>query len=235
METMFLVCAVVGGTLVVCQFLMILVGFAGHDADMHSGDVHVGDFHVGHAGGGEAHAGETHGGDSHADQAQHAAQHGSSASRGGRIAPSARGPAPSHGAADWFVRVLSFRTVVAAIALFGVTGKAARAAGFDEVTTLAIAVGSGIAAMYAVHGLMRGLKSLDTDRTMRIERAIGQAGTVYLSIPAHRTGMGKIQLTLQNRLDELEAVTAGEGLPGGAKVKVVGIVGPSTVEVEALT
>ena len=58
METMFLVCAVVGGTLVVCQFLMILVGFAGHDADMHSGDVHVGDFHVGHAGGGEAHAGE---------------------------------------------------------------------------------------------------------------------------------------------------------------------------------
>ncbi len=213
METMFLICAVVGGTLVVCQFLMVLVGFAGHGTDVHTGDVHVGDFQTGHFGG------DTHAGDSHADANQHSSHQGNSVSRG---------------AADWFFRVLSFRTVVAAVALFGMTGKAATSAGFDEVTTLALAIGAGIAAMYAVHGLMRGLKSLDTDRTMRIERALGQPGTVYLSIPARRTGMGKIQLTLQNRLDELEAVTAGEGLPGGAKVKVVGIIGPSTVEVEAL-
>jgi hypothetical protein len=213
METMFLVCAIVGGTLVVCQFLLVLVGFAGHGADVHTGDVHVGDFQTGHIGG-DAHAGA-----SHADANQHPAHQDDSATRG---------------AADWFFRVLSFRTVVAAVALFGMTGKAATSAGFDEVTTLALAIGAGIAAMYAVHGLMSGLKSLDTDRTVRIERALGQPGTVYLSIPARRTGMGKIQLTLQNRLDELEAVTAGEGLPGGAKVKVIGIVGPSTVEVEAL-
>jgi hypothetical protein len=148
--------------------------------------------------------------------------------------------APIHGsqslprAADWFFGVLSFRTVVAFVALFGVGGKAALGAGLDPVATLAIAIGSGVAAMYAVHGLMRGLKSLDTDRTMRIERAIGQPGTVYLSIPAHRSGSGKIQLTLQNRLDELEAVTAGERLPDGAKIKVVSIIGPGTVEVESL-
>jgi hypothetical protein len=230
MDTMFLVCAIVGGTIVVCQFLMTLVGFAGHDTDMHTGDVHVGDFHVDHIGG------ETHGGDAHADQLQHGTQPGHSGGRGtgGRLAPAPTSSSSSHGAANWFFSVLSFRTVVAAVALFGVGGKAALGAGFDSITTLVIATVSGIAAMFAVHGLMRGLKSLDTDRTMRIERAIGLPGTVYLSIPAHRSGSGKIQLTLQNRLDELEAVTAGERLPGGAKVKVVGIIGPGTVEVEAL-
>jgi hypothetical protein len=230
MEALFLVCAIVGGTLVVCQFLMTVIGFAGHGADLHSGDFHVGGFDSG-----AVHVGELHGGDTHGGESQHETQSGQPGSPvvTGHSAP-IHGSQPLHGAADWFFGVLSFRTVVAAVALFGVSGKASLAAGFDPVATLAIAIGSGVAAMYAVHGLMRGLKSLDTDRTMRIERAIGQPGTVYLSIPAHRSGSGKIQLTLQNRLDELEAVTAGERLPDGAKVKVVSIIGPGTVEVEAM-
>jgi hypothetical protein len=146
-----------------------------------------------------------------------------------------RGPSgPPHGAADWFFGVLSFRTIVAAIALFGVSGEAALSGGLNTSTTLVIAVASGIAAMYAVHGLMHGLKSLDVDRTVRIERAVGLPGTVYLSIPGHRAGSGKIHLTLQKRLDELDAVTAGERLANGTKVRVVGVVGPATVDVEPL-
>ncbi|HEV3418156.1 MAG TPA: hypothetical protein VG056_15125 [Pirellulales bacterium] len=235
METLFLVCAIVGGTLVVCQFLMTVIGFAGHGADLHGGDFHVGGFDAGAGHGGDLHGGELHGGDAHGGELQHESQNANSGSPGvaSHSAPT-HGSQPSHGAADWFFGVLSFRTVVAAVALFGVGGKAALAAGFDPVATLAIAIGAGLAAMYAVHGLMRGLKSLDTDRTMRIERAIGQPGTVYLSIPAHHSGSGKIQLTLQNRLDELEAVTAGDRLPDGAKIKVVSIIGPGTVEVEAM-
>jgi hypothetical protein len=240
METLFLACAIVGGTLVVCQFLLTLVGFGGHGGDFHSGDVHFGDVHVGELD--AAHVGDMHGGGLHGDQPHagsvaHEMQTASSASRGlgGHPAAVMRGPSgPSHGAADSFFGVLSFRTVVAAIALFGVSGEAALSGGLSTTTTLMIAVASGIAAMYAVHGLMRGLKSLDVDRTVRIERAVGLPGTVYLSIPGHRAGSGKIHLTLQKRLDELEAVTAGEPLADGTKVRVIGVVGPSTVEVEPL-
>jgi hypothetical protein len=234
METLFLACAIIGGTLVVCQFLLTLVGFGGHGGDLHAGDVHLGDVHVGDLD--AAHVGDLHGGDAHGG-GEHETQSTGSGSRGfgGRVAanlpPSSSAP---HGAADWFFGVVSFRTIVAAVALFGVSGKAALAAGVNPMPTLVIAVVSGIAAMYAVHGLMRGLKSLDTDRTVRIERAIGQPGTVYLSIPAHRSGSGKIHLTLQKRLDELEAVTAGERLADGAKVRVIGVVGPAIVEVEPL-
>jgi hypothetical protein len=229
METLFLACAIIGGTLVVCQFLMTLVGFGGHSGDMHAGDVHLGDVHVGDMD--AAHVGDLHGGAEHETQSTNS---GSRGFGGHPVATLQNSSSAPHGAADWFFGVLSFRTVVAAVALFGVSGKAALAAGVSPVPTLVLAVVSGIAAMYAVHGLMRGLKSLDTDRTVRIERAIGQPGTVYLSIPAHRSGSGKILLTLQKRLDELEAVTAGECLADGAKVRVIGVVGPAIVEVEPL-
>jgi hypothetical protein len=236
METLFLACAIVGGTLVVCQFLLTLVGFGGHGGDLHAGDVHFGDVHVGDMD--AAHVGDLHGGGLHGDQPHAGETHSTSSGGravGGQTAIVVRGPAGApHGAADWFFGVLSFRTVVAAIALFGVSGKAALGAGMSPVATLTIAVVSGIAAMYAVHGLMRGLRALDTDRTVRIERAIGQPGTVYLSIPANRSGSGKIHLTLQKRLDELEAVTAGDRLANGTKVRVIGVVGPATVEVEPL-
>ena len=66
MDTLFLIAAVVGGTILVCQFALTLLGL-GHDSgglghhmggDFH-GDAHVGgDFHGDHAGGSHADANE---------------------------------------------------------------------------------------------------------------------------------------------------------------------------------
>ena len=51
MATVYLVCAVIGGTLVVCQFLLTLLGIGGdHDigGDAGGADVHIADGHIGH-------------------------------------------------------------------------------------------------------------------------------------------------------------------------------------------
>ena len=48
MYTIFLVCAVVGGTVFVCQFVLTLVGIGAEDFDI-AGDVEVGDVDVGDA------------------------------------------------------------------------------------------------------------------------------------------------------------------------------------------
>ncbi len=219
METLFIGCAVVGGTLVVCQFLMTLLGIGGLGFETHGGDVHLGDLH-----GGEMHGGETHGEELHGDDHEsHTAGHGG------------KSLAPAEAGASWFVSMLSFRAVSAAVAFFGLTGAATLKGGATEATSLCVAVGSGFVAMYVVHSLMRGLQSLDTDGTIRIERAVGKPGTVLLSIPDHNSGSGKIQLKLQNRLIELEAMTANDPLPSGAKIVVVGIIGPDTVAVERMS
>ena len=87
--------------------------------------------------------------------------------------------------------------------------------------------------MFAVYWMMCGLQSVQTEGTVRLQRALGQHGNVYLRVPANHSGSGKIQFNLQNRTMEYLAVTSGAELPTGTKVVVVGIVNPTTLEVQA--
>jgi hypothetical protein len=80
---------------------------------------------------------------------------------------------------------------------------------------------------------MRGLIKLQSEGTIHIEGAVGQPGTVYLKIPGNKTGLGKVTLNLQNRTVEYQACTFQGDLPTGAKVVVVSVVSPDTVEVVA--
>ena len=88
--------------------------------------------------------------------------------------------------------------------------------------------------MYGVHWIMQAIGRLGEDGTVKVQRAIGQEATVYVPIPGAKSRAGKVQLKLQNRLVEYEAVTAGaEKLATGTKVRVIGLSG-NTLEVEPL-
>lgn len=197
MTWLFLICAIVGGTVLVCQFVLTLVGIGGdHGFDV-SHDIST---DIGH--------------DVSTDGTGHDA-HG-------------------HHGSSWLFGVISFRTLVAAAAFFGLVGLAADAAEQGPGVTLLLAAAAGIGAMYGVHWIVRTMGRLGEDATIRIHSALGQEGTVYIPIPAAKTQAGKIQLRLQNRLVEYEAVTGGpDRLATGTKVRVVGITG-SMLEVEPL-
>ena len=61
-----------------------------------------------------------------------------------------------------------------------------------------------------------------------------QAAVVYVPIAANRERAGKVQVKLQDRLVEFEAVTTSEDrLPTGTRVRVVGVVG-NRLDVEPL-
>jgi hypothetical protein len=207
METLFLVCAIVGGTLLACQFLLSLLGFGEHHgADGHGfdgGHVHLGD-HGGHDAGHGAH-GHAHG---HGEDQSH-----------------------QESLTQWFVGMLSFRSLVAALVFFGLAGRASRAGGHDELVALAIATAAGLAALFVVATLMKSLHRLRADGTVHIERAVGLPARVYLTIPGARAGVGKVHVVLQNRTMEYPAVTAQTELPTGSAVVVVSVVGPNTLEV----
>ncbi len=139
-----------------------------------------------------------------------------------------------HHDSTWVFGVLTLRTVLIGVTFFGLTGKAATASGFEQPQTLLIAVGCGLAAMYGVYFLMRGLYKLTADGTERIDRSIGQEATVYLAIPGRNQGVGKVHVTVQQRLLEYEAMTVGERLPTGTRVVVVGVLSSDRVEVEPI-
>lgn len=194
------VCAVLGGTVLACQFVMTLLGL--DHADMPDDVPH--DF--GHDFGHDAVHDTAHDGDNgHGDHA-----HNSS----------------------WFFGMLTFRTVVAALTFFGLAGLAGGSAEMPAALTLVIALAAGAAAMFGVHWMMQTLYRLKSDGTVRIDRAVGRQGTVYLRIPAHQSGVGKVHVNVQNRTMEYEAMTSQAELPVGAKIVVVNVAGPDTVQVE---
>ena len=134
---------------------------------------------------------------------------------------------------SWFLGMLTLRTATAALTFFGLGGLTAGYYEANEISSLGVAVGSALAAFYLVGTLFRSLSRLKADGTARVERAIGQSGSVYLRIPRGRTGQGKVQIALQNRTVEYHAVTAGPELATGSPIRVVGILTADTVEVEA--
>ena len=136
----------------------------------------------------------------------------------------------------WIFAVISFKTLVAAFTFFGLAGMAGQSAGWTNISALFVALVAGLSAMFMVHWLMQGLHKLNHDGSVRIDRAVGKRGTVYVPIPPGKEGEGKVQMRLQNRIVELKAVTSQtEKLPTGASVEVVQILTPTTVEVELIS
>ena len=155
MEMLFLITAILGGTVFILQFVLAVIGFGAEDLDF--GDAipddipdDIPDFDAGDV----------------------------------------------HGSTSMFA-VLSFRTVVAALAFFALAGLASLSGGLSEPLSLLIALAAGAGALYGVHYLMQALFRLRHDGSVRIDRTVGQRGTVYIPIPPNHTGMGKIQIRTQ--------------------------------------
>ncbi|MCH5168285.1 MAG: NfeD family protein [Prevotellaceae bacterium] len=82
--------------------------------------------------------------------------------------------------------------------------------------------------------IYKQMRHLEHDGAFRIEECLGQVADVYLRIPAGRNGEGRIQYSFQGSVQELPAVTDGDQIPSGAKVRVVEIIGDHTLLVEKI-
>lgn len=203
LSMLYLIAAVIGCTILVCQFVLALVGLGHGGADF------------GHHGGGDFH-GDAHGG----------------SFDGHDMADSHAGPSADHADSTHLFAVLSFRTLTAAAAFFGVTGLALQNSELPATTSFFLALCAGACALYGMYGLLRLIAGLSSSGNERIGNALGLAATVYVPIPATGKGAGKVQLSMQNRIVEYQAVTDdAEPLKTGETVEVVGIKNSDTVRV----
>jgi hypothetical protein len=188
-NNLYLLCATVGGTVLVVQTILLLFGAGGDaDSDVH---VHVGDMHHGDLGH-DAGLAHEHGTDHH-----------------------------HHG--DSFLKLLSFKTVVAFITFFGLAGLACTRNGIAEIAALFIAVGAGSVALYIVAYLMAAMYRLQSKGNLDLRNAVGGTAKVYLRVPGERSGQGKVLVAVQGRKVECKAVTSGPEIPTGAEVRIVGL------------
>jgi len=100
------------------------------------------------------------------------------------------------------------------------------------LTLVTVVIGIGFVLMF--FAMIKVLLKLQKDNTFRIEETLDKVASVYLTIPENKSGNGKIQISVRGSTHEINALTAGEKIPTGGKVRVTEILGNYLVLVEKL-
>jgi hypothetical protein len=119
---------------------------------------------------------------------------------------------------------LSVKNLIGFFTIFGWTGVAMLKGDKDIATTVIISAVAGILMMVIMASLIYYLGKLTEDSTLNLKNAIGKIGTVYLRIPAGRTGMGQVQINVQG-FQTLDAVTdEEEDIKTGMVIEVIEVI-----------
>ncbi len=105
----------------------------------------------------------------------------------------------------------------------------------DWYFALLISIGVGALASvgysYAMHAMLR----LQNNGTLDPSNTVGKLGEVYLTLPQSRSGMGKVNVYVQERMAEFEAITDSEvPLKTGSQVKIKEVLGGGILLCEPL-
>jgi membrane protein implicated in regulation of membrane protease activity len=126
-----------------------------------------------------------------------------------------------HADADLSFKLLTFQGLVAFFMMFGLVGLMLDV-GFNvgAILSAAGAFAAGSASLWLIAKAMTLMVHLQSSGNIDLKKAIGEEGTVYLTIPAG--GVGKIQVSVQDRLMEFEAEANDPNeIKTGERVRVV--------------
>lgn len=141
-----------------------------------------------------------------------------------------------HGGHASGLSFFSIRGVTAFFTGFGWSGVIALKAGLGLLPAIAIGVAVGGALMLGIFLLMTSMLRLQSNGTLDFSNAVGQVGTVYVTIPGGQKAGGQVEVLFQGRLTMADALFRGaEPLRPGTKVTVVEKIGHSTLIVEPLS
>lgn len=106
--------------------------------------------------------------------------------------------------------------------------------GLTPMISALVAIGIGSAFLFGAAGLMFTLKRAAHEITYDPTDAVGKVGTVYMTIPEHGKGSGKVRVDVQGRSVMVDAVSASATIPSFADVRVVEARDANTLIVEPL-
>ncbi|RKV76295.1 MAG: serine protease [Alloprevotella sp.] len=129
--------------------------------------------------------------------------------------------------------LVSVKTVACFLLGFGWSG-VILAPLFENAWVVAlISLGIGALFMFGAWILLKQVLTLSQDNTFHADKIVGYTADVYLRIPADADKSGKIMVSYEGSLHELQAFNAGaEEIPTGAKVHIVEAIDDATVRVE---
>ena len=118
---------------------------------------------------------------------------------------------------------ITLKNLVAFFTIFGWAGIACLDGGLGIGGTVLISTISGLIMMTIMASIVYFMGKLTDSGTLNLNNAIGKTGSVYLTIPAKREGLGKVQIKVQG-LQTLDAMTDyEEDIKTGGVVDVIEI------------
>ena len=128
----------------------------------------------------------------------------------------------------------TFRNFVNFLLGFGWTAILLQESIRNKVVLVVVSVLVGLALVAAVMYLFKWLATMQQSGNINVHKsAAGCEGKVYLTIPAARSGSGKVQITINGAVREYDAVTENETpLKTGTSIRVVDAVDANTLLVE---
>lgn len=120
---------------------------------------------------------------------------------------------------------LSLKNIVGFFTLFGWSGLGFISVGMAPWLVIILSFICGFLMMLSMATLFYFMSKLAESGNMNLRNAIGHSGEVYLTIPASRKGMGKVQMTVQGTLETLDAITDDqEDIPTSSLIQVKDVV-----------
>lgn len=136
---------------------------------------------------------------------------------------------------DSFAGFFSFRNLINFLLGYGWTGALLADTIESRALLHLISIGVGLIFVIAFLVMFRLLMKLAHDGSFRLNECVGLSASVYLRIPAGRSGKGKIQVSVKGSVHEVDAVSdSDEVIPTGGNVRIVKVVSDDTLLVEKI-
>jgi hypothetical protein len=131
-------------------------------------------------------------------------------------------------------QLFSLRNLINFLLGFSWTGISFYSTINDKPLLITLSLAVGILFVYLFFVIIRQIQKLAEDNSFNIANTLNKTAEVYLTIPEHKKGKGKIMISVNGSFHELEAMTENGTIQSGSVVKVVKIENNSILIVETL-
>ena len=129
---------------------------------------------------------------------------------------------PDEVGGDDGLTLFSVRGIVGMLCVAGWAGIVFIDFGLPNIAAIFLALLCGVATLFGIAYLMKAVLKLQSNGTIELGTAVGKTGQVYIPIPPKGQGRGKINVVVQDRYIEVDAVTDSEDtLKTGEAVRVI--------------
>lgn len=132
--------------------------------------------------------------------------------------------------------LFTVRGIMAFLCIGGWSGIYFSSLEIPQIAAILLSFACGGAALIGMAFMIKGLMKMQSAGNIDIKNAVGKVGQAYIPIPANAKGTGKINVIVQGRYSELNAIThESETIKTGESVRVVDTDQSGILVVERMT